>query len=197
MKFSNFCGIFATLFVTTTMVLLASCSQDDDNYDSDMYTLAEMGTRLGGEGGNPGGGGSSLPMYYLEEVTETACVHPFIDVVVTAKCLVPDLFTNLQPQVDTIIVVHNNRVKSVQIKDYHVKKRSPHHLHVDYIVHYKILNDEGEIDMDSLSCSHRFEFTMVDSLHPGPQNAPLNNDNEIETNGKNISPLTISNISVL
>ena len=41
-----FCGIFATVFVTTTMVLLASCSQDDDYYESDMYTLAEMGTRL-------------------------------------------------------------------------------------------------------------------------------------------------------
>ena len=49
-----FCGIFATVFVTTTMVLLASCSQDDDYYESDMYTLAEMGTRLGG--GDPGGG---------------------------------------------------------------------------------------------------------------------------------------------
>ena len=51
---TSFCGIFATLFVTTTMVLLASCSQDDDNYESDMYTLAEMGTRLGGKG-DPGG----------------------------------------------------------------------------------------------------------------------------------------------
>ena len=56
-KFSNFCGIFATVFVTTTIVLLASCSQDDDNYDSDMYTMAEMGTRLGGKG-EPGSGGS-------------------------------------------------------------------------------------------------------------------------------------------
>lgn len=45
-KISNFCGIFATVFVTTTIVLLASCSQDDDNYESDMYTMAEMGTRL-------------------------------------------------------------------------------------------------------------------------------------------------------
>lgn len=55
-KFTNFCGIFATLFVTTTIVLLASCSQDDDYYDnSEMYTLAEeMGTRSGG--GDPGGG---------------------------------------------------------------------------------------------------------------------------------------------
>ena len=42
------------------MVLLASCSQDDDNYDSDMYTLAEMGTRLGG-GGDPGNGEAPTP----------------------------------------------------------------------------------------------------------------------------------------
>ena len=60
-----FCGIFATLFVTTTMVLLASCSQDDDYYDnSEMYTLAEeMGTRSGGNGGDPGyvGDGNDIP----------------------------------------------------------------------------------------------------------------------------------------
>ncbi|MGM9691510.1 MAG: hypothetical protein ACI3ZJ_11945 [Bacteroidaceae bacterium] len=59
-----FCGIFATVFVTTTMVLLASCSQDDDYYESDMYTLAEMGTRLGG--GDPGGGyDPNPPIPYL------------------------------------------------------------------------------------------------------------------------------------
>ena len=57
MKFTNFCGIFATVFVTTTIILLASCSQDDDNYESDMYTLAEMGTRSGG--GDPGNGGGT------------------------------------------------------------------------------------------------------------------------------------------
>ena len=57
---TSFCGIFATLFVTTTMVLLASCSQDDDYYESDMYTLAEMGTRLGG-GGDPGNGEAPTP----------------------------------------------------------------------------------------------------------------------------------------
>ena len=55
---TSFCGIFATLFVTTTMVLLASCSQDDDYYESDMYTLAEMGTRLGDP--EPGGGEASV-----------------------------------------------------------------------------------------------------------------------------------------
>ena len=62
MKSQSFCGIFATLFVTTTIIFLASCSQDDDYYDSDMYTLAEMGTRLaeGGEGGDPGWGDNGL-----------------------------------------------------------------------------------------------------------------------------------------
>ncbi|MBR1666733.1 MAG: hypothetical protein IJ693_00495 [Bacteroidaceae bacterium] len=49
----NFCGIFATTFLATTIALISSCSQDDDFYDSDMYTLAEeMTTRSGGE---PGG----------------------------------------------------------------------------------------------------------------------------------------------
>lgn len=33
---------------------ICSCNQDDDGYDSDMYTLAEMGTRMGGKG-DPGG----------------------------------------------------------------------------------------------------------------------------------------------
>lgn len=55
-KIANFCGVFATLFVTTTIVFLASCSQDDDYYEnSEMYTLAEMGTRLGaGDEWHPG-----------------------------------------------------------------------------------------------------------------------------------------------
>lgn len=66
MKFTNFCGIFATLFVTTTVVFLASCSQDDDAYDnSEMYTLAEeMGTRSGG--GDPGGQPSPVYTYVTE-----------------------------------------------------------------------------------------------------------------------------------
>lgn len=53
--FKFYCGIFATLFVATTATLLTSCSQEDDDYDTDMYTLAErMGTRA-----NPGENTSS------------------------------------------------------------------------------------------------------------------------------------------
>lgn len=66
-KFS-FCGIFATLFVTTTIILLASCSQDDDYYESDMYTLAEMETRLGDP---EQGGGIVIPLsegFFTEEI---------------------------------------------------------------------------------------------------------------------------------
>ena len=74
---TSFCGIFATLFVTTTMVLLASCSQDDDNYDSDMYTLAEMGTRLGG-GGDPGSGGPAPVITHVDSIYifEEMCFYP-------------------------------------------------------------------------------------------------------------------------
>lgn len=53
---SNFCGIFATAFIVTTTFVIASCSQDDDDYDSNMYTLAEkMETRSGGDPGGEGG----------------------------------------------------------------------------------------------------------------------------------------------
>lgn len=51
---TNFCGIFATTFMVATAITIASCSQDDDDYNSNMYTLAEkMETRSGGD---PGGG---------------------------------------------------------------------------------------------------------------------------------------------
>ena len=73
-----FCGIFATVFVTTTMAQLASCSQDDDYYDSDMYTLAEMGTRLGGDGDEIGATqtfsfNSNTPSYDYVPVNEYEC----------------------------------------------------------------------------------------------------------------------------
>ena len=41
--------------ITVLFGILCGCSQEDDGYDNaDMYTLAEMGTRLGGKG-DPGG----------------------------------------------------------------------------------------------------------------------------------------------
>lgn len=52
MRFKSiFCGIFASAFIVATVALVSSCSQDDDEYNSDMYTLAEqMDTRSGWEG---------------------------------------------------------------------------------------------------------------------------------------------------
>lgn len=41
--------------ITALFGIFCGCSQEDDGYDNaDMYTLAEMGTRLGGKG-DPGG----------------------------------------------------------------------------------------------------------------------------------------------
>jgi hypothetical protein len=63
-KFTNFCGIFATTFMVATAITIASCSQDDDDYNSNMYTLAEkMETRSGGD---PGGGYTPLPNDTIE-----------------------------------------------------------------------------------------------------------------------------------
>ena len=47
-------NVILMLAFTVLVCSLMGCSQDDDNYESDMYTLAEMGTRLGGKG-DPGG----------------------------------------------------------------------------------------------------------------------------------------------
>ena len=39
--FSTLCGICATAFIASTIITVSSCSQDDDYYESDMYTMAE------------------------------------------------------------------------------------------------------------------------------------------------------------
>lgn len=41
--------------------LFCCCSQEDDYYKSDMYTMAEMGTRMGGKG-DPGGDNPTPPV---------------------------------------------------------------------------------------------------------------------------------------
>ena len=52
MKKTNFCGIFATVFVVATVIILASCSQDDEYYEDGLFTRAdEMMTRSGEQGG--------------------------------------------------------------------------------------------------------------------------------------------------
>ena len=94
-NFSNFCGIFATVFVTTTIILLASCSQDDDNYDSDMYTMAEMGTRLGG--GDPGGGGPAPVITQVDSITETHEMYFFPNEVFYSSGFQHSPFTAIDP----------------------------------------------------------------------------------------------------
>lgn len=97
-KISNFCGIFATLFVTTTIILLASCSQDDDYYDnSEMYTLAgEMGTRSGG--GDPGGQPSPVITYVTETpITEENVFYFYADTVFYSSAFQNSPFVAINP----------------------------------------------------------------------------------------------------
>ena len=96
MKFKNFCGIFATLFVTTIIILLASCSQDDDYYDnSEMYTLAEMGTRSGG--GDPGGQPSPVITHVTDSITELHEFYFYPDTVFYSSNFQHSPFTAIDP----------------------------------------------------------------------------------------------------
>ena len=52
MKRKNLSGIFATMFVAATVIMLASCSQDDEYYEDGLFTrVDEMMTRAGEPGG--------------------------------------------------------------------------------------------------------------------------------------------------
>ena len=58
----NFCGIFAIMFVAAIIFSVSSCSQDDDYYESDMYTMAEPLEARAILEPNPGGGdGNDVP----------------------------------------------------------------------------------------------------------------------------------------
>ena len=134
---SNFCGIFATAFIVTTTFVIASCSQDDDYYDSDMYTLAEkMETRSGGD---PGGGGGQpsgdLTYFYANNITKTQFVCTNIDVKFTVNCWI-NLWENISPIIEPEIIVSNEAVVPfAEFKDYTTTKYSDHYC-VEYKVHY-------------------------------------------------------------
>ena len=176
-KFS-FCGIFATLFVTT-IILLASCSQDDDCYESDMYTLAEMETRNGGNGGDPGGGGGvNLPMYYMDVISDPTHVYAYFDVIVTARCE-KNIWALLHPEISMFVDTAGvTNIKDVQIKDYDEYKLDGK-LYITYSVLYNVIVGDSVKKDSFMNAHHEFEFTLVDSLHPGPLFAPCNVD-EIE-----------------
>ena len=51
--------------ITALFGILCGCSQEDDGYDNaDMYTLAEMGTRLVGKG-DPGSGKKKRKIFQI------------------------------------------------------------------------------------------------------------------------------------
>ena len=119
-KFS-FCGIFATLFVTTTIILLASCSQDDDSYESDMYTLAEMETRSGG--GDPGGGQPSPVITNVDSITEFHEMYFFPNEIFNSSefqhspytAIDPSLYGGLYVEVDMWVTIKKvNNVLTIQ-----------------------------------------------------------------------------------
>ena len=72
-----FSGIFAAVFVATTTLIISSCSQDDDYYDTDMHTLAEKKMTRSGDPGSQNEDPRTLTIsknFYLGEKDSLTCL---------------------------------------------------------------------------------------------------------------------------
>ena len=169
---TSFCGIFATLFVTTTMALLASCSQDDDYYESDMYTLAEMGTRLGGKG-DPGDGEEyNIPVYvtyyYLNKTDVEDYITSQLQVKHTVSCPI-NLWGWLIPAADPeIIITDSSKISFAEIKEGKTVQAEDTMVVVRYWVKYTEWRQHIGWVNDSAHCIDRVPLKRVTQLSTDP-----------------------------
>jgi hypothetical protein len=171
-KISNFCGIFATLFVTTTIILLASCSQDDDNYDSDMYTLAEMGTRLGGKGDPGSGEGYNIPVYvtyfYLNKTDVVDYITSQLQVKHTVSCPI-NIWACLIPAADPeILITDRRKISFAEIKEGKTVQAEDSMVVVRYWVKYTEWRQHIGWVNDSAYCIDRVPLKSVTQLSTDP-----------------------------
>ena len=118
MKKTNFCGIFATVFVVATVITLASCSQDDEYYEDGLFTRADgMMMRSGGE---PGGGGNQprpILYYYLNQNDFVDYVFPSVEVVHQVSCDI-NIAAFLNPQATSNLkITDTTTYYNVEMKD--------------------------------------------------------------------------------
>mgnify|MGYP006916119153 CR=1 FL=1 len=74
--FRSLTRTFATAFIAATIILVSSCSQDDDYYDSDMYTMAEkLETRAGEGGGTPNPSDTLYTQYEFSFESAPTCPY--------------------------------------------------------------------------------------------------------------------------
>ncbi|MDO5483231.1 MAG: hypothetical protein Q4F47_09390 [Bacteroidaceae bacterium] len=118
MKKTNFCAIFATMFVVATVITLASCSQDDEYYEDGLFTRADgMMMRSGGE---PGGGGNQprpILYYYLNQNDFVDYVFPSVEVVHQVSCDI-NIAAFLNPQATSNLkITDTTTYYNVEMKD--------------------------------------------------------------------------------
>ena len=177
MKSKNFCGIFAMLFVTTTIILLASCSQDDDYYEnSEMYTLAEMGTRLGGKGDPGSGEENNIPVYvtyyYLNKTEVTDYITSLLQVKHTVSCPI-NIWANLIPAADSeILITDSSKISFAEIKEGKTVQAEDSMVVVRYWVKYTELRQHIGWVNDSTYCINRVPLKRITQLSTDPVTQP-------------------------
>ena len=135
----NLCGIFSTMFVAATIFTISSCSQDDDYYESDMYTMAEpLETRAAEPGGEQI---TYFTYYYANNVTETNTINASLSVSYTMNCPI-NLWGFLSPTINSDIIILNTDV--IPHAEFSYRKETKQSDH--YLVEFKVRYSEYEND---------------------------------------------------
>ena len=137
--FSTLCGVCATAFIVTTIFTISSCSQDDDYYESDMYTMAEpLETRAA----EPGGGEliTYHKYFYANNVTGTNTINTNLSVSHTMDCPI-NLWDFLSPQINSDIIIKSAVIPHAEFSYRKETKQSDH-----YLVEFKVRYSEYEKD---------------------------------------------------
>ena len=96
MKKPNFCAIFATMFVAATVIMLASCSQDDEYYEDGLFTRAdEMMTRAGEPGGNTPTPPTPPPVQKIAAGADTSYYRELFPVILELVISWPEGYTSV------------------------------------------------------------------------------------------------------
>ena len=161
----NFCGIFAIAFIAATIILVSSCSQDDDFYESDMYTMAEeLETRAGEPGGDWNTPKPSLMYYYLNEKDiEVRIPFPSFKVTHHASCsinipvsLKPDVSSEIEAMDSTRYFDLTLKERNVEIESYGTNLA----ICVSYYIRFRDRNNGNNLD----STDWKFDFIELDTI---------------------------------
>lgn len=167
-----FSGIFATVFVASTTLIVSSCNQDDDYYDTDMHTLAEKRMTRSGE---PGGGEGLIMFYYLNETTQSKDVDAGLELHFKASCSI-NMSYDLKPVGEVTYTIHNDSlIHDVRITDIQTTV-APTHTYIE--VGCRLSYSRYNVEKDSLQpynmgyVSRQFPLKSIEGSPANPPEQP-------------------------